>query len=208
MDARRIFIFFTGLVGLIAIILLLISKGFEIDNVYSAVIELVGVILAIGIFDAISKPKSLKNSAMNAVKTLAEKYPSIISNEKGGIYTLKPQAPLFKIEPLYNGIVELNISYKILSAFNYSKTPKANIPDEEKTLIYESLSKDIKEEIESYLNENYGKKLFSGTISIQQSGKTCLIKIKFDTEFFKPKEYEELLIDTCSKLMDILKHLN
>ena len=69
MDARRIFIFFTGLVGLIAIILLLISKGFEIDNVYNAVIELVGVILAIGIFDAISKPKSLKNSAMNLIQS-------------------------------------------------------------------------------------------------------------------------------------------
>jgi len=206
MDAKRKIIFFTGLVGLIAIILLLISKGFDINNVYSAIIEIVGVILAIGIFDAISKPKSLKKATENAVKILVEKYPSIIRNEKEGIYTLKPQAPLIKIEPLYNGVIEVNISYKILSAFNYSDIPKANIDDVEKSIVYERVSKEIFEKIENYLNEHYGKKLFSG--NIHQNGKNYLIKLKFVTEFFKPNEYEELLINTFSKLIDILKNMN
>lgn len=206
MDSKRIFIFFTGSIGIVAIILLLVSKGFEINNIYTAVIEIVGLILAIGIFDAISKPKSLKKATINAMKLLVERYSSIISSEKGAIYTVKPQAPMIKIEPMCNGVIEVNISYKILSAFNYPNIPKANISDNEKSIVYERVSKDVFEKTESYLNENYGKKLFSG--NIQQNGKNYLIKIKFDTEYFKPKDYEELLINTCSKLIDTLKNMN
>ncbi len=207
MDIKKRIVFITGLIGIIAIISLLFSKGFNSDNILSAIIEVVGIILAIGIFDAISTPKSLKKATQNAMQKLVENFPDLIKLENVNISTLNPKAPLFKIEPLYNGILEIHLSYKVLSAFNYSNIPKTNIDDEKKRLIYKNVSENIFKKTESYLNEHYGKKMFAGETP-QRNGKNYIIKFKFKKDYFKPKDYEELLIATCSELINTFNDLN
>lgn len=209
MEAKRRVVFITGIVGIIASLVLLFFKGFASNNILSSIIEIVGVILAIGIFDAIVKPKSLKNATQNAMNIFVKGHLKSLQLENEVISTINPKAPFIEMKPLYGGILEINISYKILKALISSKTPKANQTDEEKGLIYRVVSDRIYTELENHLNDNYGKKIFSRIIS-KQNGKNEVVKFKFDMDYFtpKPKEYEKLLIETCTELMKMLKAID